>query len=280
MVRSPDNSLMRMYIFGHGYIENDVAVNILNPHIGTVEDKYPPAEWHRVPSVTFLIHHPTEGWILYDTTSHPDWMHRWPEYSQKFAPPILPADETLEARLTQMGLKPSDIDWVIQSHLHQDHAGGIELFAGTKAGSRIVVHRAELERALFNVFSGQEDAKAYVRADIAGIPGIKYHVVDEEEEFAPGIEMIHLPGHTPGVIGLVLHFKNSGTIILPSDAIYMARNFGPPPVLPGIFDDSTALLASVRKVARLKKKYNARLFYPHDWIQYTTEMKLAPEFYD
>ena len=140
-----------------------------------------------------------------------------------------------------MGLKPSDIDWLIQSHLHQDHAGGIDLFAGTKAGSRIVVHRAELERALFNVFSGQEDTKAYVRADIAGIPGIKYHVIDEEEEFAPGIDLIHLPGHTPGVIGLVLHFKNSGTIILPSDAIYGARNFGPPPVLPGIFDDSTAL---------------------------------------
>ena len=277
---SPDNRLMRMYILSHGYIENDVAVNILNPNMATVDDKNRRAQWHRVPSLTFLLWHPEEGWILYDTSSHPDAANRWPEWNLRFAPPTIPPDETLPARLEQLGLKPSDIDWVIQSHLHQDHAGGICFFANTKAGSRIVVHKAELERALFNAFSGQEDTKAYIREDFAGIPGIKYEPIYEEQEFAEGIEMIHLPGHTPGVLGLVLHFKNSGTIILPSDALYMAENFGPPPREPGIFDDSVAWRASVRKIAILKKKYKATILYPHDWKQFTTEMKLAPDYYD
>ena len=99
-------------------------------------------------------------------------------------------------------------------------------------------------------------------------------------EFAPGMELVHLPGHTPGVIGLILHLKNSGTIILPSDALYMAKNFGPPPWAPGIFDNSEDWMKSVRKIAVLQKKHTARIFYPHDWKQLTTEMRLAPEYYD
>lgn len=278
---SPDDKLMRMYILSHGYIENDVAINLLNPKLGTVDDKHPQADWHRVPSLTFLIHHPDEGWILYDSSSHPDAMTRWPEWNRRFAPPTIPPDETVPARLEQLGLEPTDIDWLIQSHLHQDHAGGIEFFANTKAGSRVIVHRKELERALFNVFSGQEDTKAYLKEDFADIPGIKYECIEEDYlEFAPGMELVHLPGHTPGVIGLILHLKNSGTIILPSDALYMAENFGPPPWPPGIFDNSEEWVKSVRKLVVLQKKHNARIFYPHDWKQLTTEMKLGPEFYD
>ena len=37
-------------------------------------------------------------------------------------------DEHLDSRLKQLGLAPGDIDYVVLSHLHFDHAGNVKLF--------------------------------------------------------------------------------------------------------------------------------------------------------
>ena len=54
--------------------------------------------------------------------------------------------ENLEHQLGLCGVKPEDIDYVIISHLHHDHAGKIGLFKNAK----IIVQRQEMIRALLD----------------------------------------------------------------------------------------------------------------------------------
>lgn len=45
----------------------------------------------------------------------------------------------LESRLKELGLTPSDIDIVVNTHLHGDHAGSNFIFRGKK----LIVHEKE-----------------------------------------------------------------------------------------------------------------------------------------
>ena len=35
----------------------------------------------------------------------------------------------------------------------------------------------------------------------------QYHLVEDELEIIPGVELINLPGHTPGLLGLIIHLE-------------------------------------------------------------------------
>lgn len=73
------------------------------------------------PAVALLIQHPTLGNILYDTGNSADFLKTYtPEMLHNY-----PITEmiTIEEALAKEGLTPGDIDQLILSHLHFDHAG-------------------------------------------------------------------------------------------------------------------------------------------------------------
>jgi N-acyl homoserine lactone hydrolase len=53
------------------------------------------------------------------------------------------ADHEIGPRLRALGLFPYDVRWVVMTHLHTDHAGGLGHFPN----SEILVHRPEFENA-------------------------------------------------------------------------------------------------------------------------------------
>lgn len=67
-------------------------------------------------------------------------------------------------------------------------------------------------------------------------------------------------------------------MIFPSDAVYTAKNYGPPAIAPGIVYDSLGFQKSVEKLRRLQRKYNARIIFPHDLAQFET-LEKCPTFY-
>jgi len=273
---------MRLFVLAHGRIENDLAINISLVNVGTVDAPHRPAQWVTVPNLTWLIQHPDAGWILFDTSCHPRAMEGWwPEENRRRSPWYAAPEEHLESRLHQLGLRPGDIDTVIVSHLHLDHAGGISLFAGTRAGAGIIVHRRELETALAGVHSTLEETWGpYLQRDFCDIEGIAYAPVEQDQELADGVEMIMFEGHAAGLVGLMVHLEHSGTILLPSDTLYMRRSLGPPPQAPGIIYDLGGFYRSARRVEALQRRHDATIIYPHDWEQYTTELKLSPAYYE
>src|SRR5690242_8265798 len=80
------------------------------------------------PYFMYVVTHP-RGNVLFDTGVHP---HVGTDPEARLGPAAasfdarITSEDHIEARLAAIGLKPSDIDIVVQSHLHFDHAGGLE----------------------------------------------------------------------------------------------------------------------------------------------------------
>src|SRR3984957_11170094 len=108
-----------------------------------------------VPGVLLLC---DGGWLLLDT-GYNTALITDPALRQRFhgdplVQPVLPGPgEPLEEALATVGVDLADVHAVAVSHLHEDHAGGLKLFAG-----RVPVHvqRRELAYGL-NGTSGPEE---------------------------------------------------------------------------------------------------------------------------
>jgi len=97
--------------------------------------------------------------------------------------------------LAAAGVAPADVEHVILTHLHWDHAGNCDLFPD--AG--IVVQRDELRYA---ISPGRFFRRAYLSPE-SGWPLPPYlapnlNVVHGEHQIAPGVAVVPAPGHTPG----------------------------------------------------------------------------------
>ena len=56
------------------------------------------------------------------------------------------SDHPLDAELARAGYDLEDVDFVVQTHLHVDHAGGLDNFDGTD--TPVFVHEEERDRPL------------------------------------------------------------------------------------------------------------------------------------
>ncbi|MBE7199148.1 MAG: MBL fold metallo-hydrolase [Parafilimonas terrae] len=110
------------------------------------------------------------------------------------------------AALAFAGVRPEEIGTVLVSHLHPDHVGGLidERGQGRYPNAEIVLHTDEAAHWLGEdaLARAPEGAKSYfenARNAVAPYGGrLRYH---RGGEVLPGIEAVHLPGHTPGHTG-------------------------------------------------------------------------------
>lgn len=179
-------------------------------------------------------------------------------------------------QLALAGYKPEDIPVVVLSHLHLDHAGNLSLFKHAE----VYTSRREFEHAQATVRQSPDPLThgAYNKRDL-DVEVKCFHLFDEDFELLPDIRIINLPGHTPGLCGLMVELEKDGTLVFPSDAVYTKENYGPPPKRAGIIHDSLAYDRSVEKVRKLTKEHRATVFFSHD-IEAFTQMKKAPDFYE
>lgn len=121
----------------------------------------------------------------------------------------------LLAALKTHGLEPADVDTVVLSHLHFDHALNLELFREAD----VYVHKAELDYA-----------KEYGLKDLAlcqwATSEISQHprliIVEGEPELFDGVRVMYTPGHTMGCISLAMEVAGE-TWILAQDAVKNRR---------------------------------------------------------
>jgi N-acyl homoserine lactone hydrolase len=266
---------LKLYILDNGWLEGDSNWIVAMSTVGTLENKTPPTKWLSIPVYCVLIDTP-EGKILYDTGCHPEAMRGyWPQNLRSIFPYFYNGNQLLAKQLELAGTAPEQIKTVVLSHLHLDHAGNAHLFRQAE----VYVHKKDYEYAKHLVASSPNPADhgAYVKADL-DIPPDKLHFIDGDLRFSDGIELISLPGHTPGILGLVVHLENEGTLIFPSDALYTKENYGPPTKMSGIVHDSVAFRDSIEKIRAVQKRYNARIMFSHDLLLFKT-LKVAPQYY-
>lgn len=103
-------------------------------------------EW--LPIYCWVIEHP-EGLILVDTgetsrTSNPAYFPTWHPYFRFGVQMHVEPEQEVGPQLKKLGLSIKDVRWVIMTHLHTDHAGGISHFPQ----SEFFVSRQEYHLAL------------------------------------------------------------------------------------------------------------------------------------
>lgn len=266
---------MKLYILNTGYLETDKNAVVACSVVGTKSSPHIENKWIKLPVMAFLIDTGKE-YILYDTGSNPEAMNGyWQNIMQEVYPLYQKREERLENQLALCGVKPEDIKTVVLSHMHLDHAGNLQLFPHAD----VYVPKADYLNGLAAVHMSPDPEKhgGYIKGDLIR-PAKQYHLVTEDFELAPGVDIINLPGHTEGLLGMVVHL-NGGTIILPQDCVYTGEIYGPPAKASGLLFDSIAFFKSIEKVRSLEKKYNAKVIFAHDYEFFQT-LKLAPEYYD
>lgn len=104
---------------------------------------------------------------------------------------------TVPKLLEQRRLTPADIDCVILSHLHFDHAANWDLFPKAE----IVAHEDEV------AYAQSTNDVAILRC---AVPALLAHkqlrlITGESAALEDGVQIFHVPGHTPGAIALAMN---------------------------------------------------------------------------
>ncbi len=102
-------------------------------------------------------------------------------------------------RLADHGLDPSEIDIVINTHLHFDHCGGNtrvekDKIVAAYPNAKYVVQRGEFEHAKH---PNERDRASYLLDNYAPLEAKgKLALLEGDRAIAPGVELIRVPGHT------------------------------------------------------------------------------------
>jgi N-acyl homoserine lactone hydrolase len=219
----------------------------------------------QIPLTCYLIR-TSDATVLFDTGLSP-----------RAVPGLLRSDpmarfteaDLLVNRLDALGLAPTDVDVVVLSHLHYDHAGGAELF--TKA--ELVVQRDEYAAAHY---PPPALASFYYRKNFE-LPGYRWRLLDGDTELAPGLTVLRSDGHTPGHQSLLVQLPGTGAIILAGDACYWQEHLTSERV-PGVVWHPGAALHSIKRLKTLARLLGGQVFPAHD-PHFWRSVKQAPDAY-
>ncbi len=107
----------------------------------------------------------------------------------------------LEDAIRAAGHRPEDVRWVINTHLHFDHAGGdtVKNAAGEVAlafpRATYVVQKGEFA---FAASPNERIRASYLQANFAPVQAAgRFQFVEGEVEVLPGIRVLPTPGHVP-----------------------------------------------------------------------------------
>ncbi|MBW2345754.1 MAG: N-acyl homoserine lactonase family protein [Deltaproteobacteria bacterium] len=152
---------------------------------------------------------------------------------------------TFEQALDSVDTTPEEIDVVIQTHLHFDHCGN----TSKCRNAEVIVQSEELafSRKPHPLFFG-----SYLRR--GELDEVNFKEVDGDAEVFPGIEVLKVPGHSPGTQAISIQTENANVVL--SGFCSIADNFSPPekfkklwPVLtPGVHVDALQAFASAKRV--------------------------------
>ncbi|WP_047151797.1 AhlS family quorum-quenching N-acyl homoserine lactonase [Aneurinibacillus tyrosinisolvens] len=273
----------KLFVLDTGTMKMDKGYMVAMHNPASISNPNPPAEYIEFPVYAVLIDHP-EGKILFDTGCNPEGMGkggRWPEGVQQLFPYLANEECYLINRLAQLKVRPQDIKYVVASHLHLDHAGCLELFTN----ATIIVHDTELSNTMKS-FAMSRELGAYIWADIdAWIrTGLNWKTIQPQDKEVPLVEGVKIlnfgPGHAWGMLGLHVELPGTGSIVLASDAIYSAENYGPPAKIPGIIYDSVGFVNTVNRIREYAARTKSQVWFGHDSDQFSKFIKSTEGYYE
>jgi glyoxylase-like metal-dependent hydrolase (beta-lactamase superfamily II) len=200
-------------IRGHGsYLERTLA-NLRSP------------DWVEVPIQAYVVEHP-EGLIVVDTgetgrTAEPGYFPGWHPYYRWAVVMRVTPDEEVGPAIKRLGLSLADARWVVLTHLHTDHAGGLHHFPHAE----ILVSRAEHRRAtglagrVVGYLPDRWPDWFTPRLVDFSARAIGPLTATLDLTKSGDVHLVSTPGHTPGHMSVVVE-ADDRTYFLAGDASY------------------------------------------------------------
>lgn len=223
------------------------------------------SDW--VPIHAWLIEH-EEGPILVDTGEtarvhdrgyHPRW-HPFYRLASQFQ--VAPGDE-IGPQLREIGVRPRDIRHLVITHLHTDHAGGLEHMVGTRAW----LHPLELKRA--TGIGGKVQGYLPHRWPKWWSPEpLRFQplAVGPFQEGMPltnrgDVVVVPTPGHTPGHVSVIV--RTDPAIFIAGDTSY-TEDLLTQGVVDGVSPDETVARETNQRILALARQQPMVYLPSHD----------------
>lgn len=179
-----------------------------------------------LPIYAWVIEHP-EGIIVVDTgetsrASQPGYFPGWHPYFRFAVKEWVRPEGEIGPQLRRMGIDPQrDVRWLIMTHLHTDHAGGLAHFAGVETlVSRVEYARARglrgrIEGYMNNRWPDSFAPRLLDFEDHSSGPFTQTLPVTKAHD----VVLVPTPGHTPGHLSVIVH-DGDHAIFLAGDTSY------------------------------------------------------------
>lgn len=179
-----------------------------------------------LPIYAWVIEHP-EGIIVVDTgetarSSQPGYFPGWQPYFRLAVKEWVRREEEIGPQLRGLGINPQrDVRWLVMTHLHTDHAGGLAHFSGVDIlASRAEYASAQGLRGRINGYPNNRwpDWFAPRLLDFEGCP---YGPFEQSISLtkAGDVVLVPTPGHTPGHLSVIVR-DGDHAVFLAGDTSY------------------------------------------------------------
>lgn len=232
-----------------------------------------------VPALAYLIRHPSAGDVLFDTGFGPAFVNSpngdlgwwtWPLVQAR-----VHEGQDLTSQLRRLGVLPSTLKYVVLSHGHVDHTGGL------LALGQVTVLMGKGERsAIAQRFALLHGYKQAHFADVSKLLEVDF---DSAPELAPlghavdlfgdgSIFLLDARGHTPGHLSLLVNLPQ-GPLMLAGDTVQTHRAFLDA-IPSGNSTDLEKAHEAAQRLLTLQTQFpQLRVFYGHDAGQAATALK-------
>jgi N-acyl homoserine lactone hydrolase len=122
-----------------------------------------------------------------------------------------PRHALVDERLRQAGYTVDQVRWVVNSHLHFDHAGRNAAFPAATQYVRT--------RELTWGWEQSKKPRGVLAGDLAEL-SVDPWDYDDTFDLAPGLRLVSTPGHTPGHQALLVTFTDGRSYVCAGDAAY------------------------------------------------------------
>ncbi|GAA2536027.1 MULTISPECIES: N-acyl homoserine lactonase family protein [Pseudonocardia] len=228
-----------------------------------------------IPMPAYLIEHP-KGLVLFDTglvpaaATDPEGVYGplAEHLGLRFSP-----EQTVDAQLDALGYKLSDIKYVIASHTHFDHTGGLYLFPD----ARFYVGEGDMRFGFWPDPAGagffrQADLEPLRGRNVLEVPGVDHDVFGDGS-----VVILFTPGHTPGELSLLVRLPGRN-FILTGDTVHLRDALTTIAPMPHDADTVQAL-RSIRRLNLLRDSADATIWISHDPEDWA-EFKHAPNCFE
>lgn len=221
-----------------------------------------------LPIYAWLIEHP-EGLIIIDTgetarVDEPGYFPRWHPYFKLGVREWVEPSEEIGPRLEELGFSPRDVRWVVMTHLHTDHAGGLAHFTD----SEILISEVEFRNA--SGFMGKVRGflphrwPEWLAPRLFGLDPKPFGPFPESLSLtdAGDLVIVPSPGHTKGHVSVVLD-DGDQAIFFAGDASY-TEGLMVDQVTDGVAPDQRAARETLRRIREFTRS-TATVYLPsHD----------------